>query len=189
MMRKGKRRADVSRKLGAVVRGAEQVDRRQGHIAWHRAHIVKWMANGETARLQQHQLVEAFQEIILFANALPSAERIGRCRVGAGRAPQAEVDAPGIKRLKHLEALGHHQGRVVRQHHAAGADAQFFRNGRDLPDHDIGGRTGDGRQVMMFGHPVAPEAQPIGMPREIERIAQGLSGRGIRGNGGKIEDG
>jgi hypothetical protein len=37
---------------------------------------------------------------------------------------------------------------------------------------------------MMFGHPVAPEAQTIGMSRKIKRIAQGLSGRGIRGNGG-----
>jgi hypothetical protein len=41
----------------------------------------------------------------------------------------------------------------------------------------------------MFGHPIAPEAQVIGVPREIEGIAQGLCGRGIRGNGGKIENG
>ena len=92
---------------------------------------------------------------------------------------------PGKKRLKHLEALGHHQGRVVGQHHAAGADAQVFRHRRDLPDHDIGGRTGDRRQIMMFGHPIAPEAQAIGMPRKVERIAQGLCGRGIRRKPGK----
>ena len=81
---------------------------------------------------------------------------------------------PGIKRLQHLEALGHHQRRVVGQHDAAGADAQGLRHRRDLPDHDIGRRARDRRQIMMFGHPIAPETQAIGVPRKVERIAQGL---------------
>jgi len=147
------------------------------------------MAGRKAAGFQQHQFVEAFEEIILFANALAAAQRVRRCRVGARRAAQPEVDAPGKKRLKHLEPLGHHQGRVVRQHHAAGADAQVFRHRRNLADHDIWGRTGDGREIMMFGDPVAPVAQAVGMSRKVERIAQGLCGRGIRGNRGKIEDG
>ena len=80
-------------KLRAVVGRAEQIDRRQRHVRRHRAHIVKRMAGREGARFQQHQLVEALEEIVLIADALPAPQRIGRGRVGAGRAPEAEVDA------------------------------------------------------------------------------------------------
>ena len=53
-----------------------------------------------------------------------SAEGVGRPaqgsgghRVGAGRPADAEVDAAGMERLEHPELLGHHQRRMVGQHH------------------------------------------------------------------------
>ena len=147
------------------------------------------MAGGKSARLQQHQLVEALEEVILLADALAAAQRVGRGRIGAGRAAEAEIDTAGKKRLQNLEALGHHQRGVVGQHHAAGADAQMRRNGGDLPDHDIGGGTGDRRQIMMLGHPVAQIAQGVGEPRQIERIAQGLGAGRAGRNGREVEDG
>ena len=45
------------------------------------------------------------------------------------------------------------------------------------------------RQIVMFGHPIALKTQLIGVPRQIERISQGLGGRGAGGNRGEIEDG
>ena len=45
---------------------------------------------------------------------------------------------PGNSASSDLEALRHHQRRVVRQHHAAGADADALGRGRDLADHDVG---------------------------------------------------
>src|SRR5512144_732126 len=107
-MREGKCRTHMPSELRAVVRGAEQVDRRQRYVRWHRADIVKRMAGRKAAGLQQHQFVEAVEEIVLIAYALSAPKRIGRCRVGAGRAAQAEIDTAGVERLQHLEALSHH---------------------------------------------------------------------------------
>ena len=96
---------------------------------------------------------------------------------------------PGKQRLQHLEALGDHQRRVVRQHHAAGADAHARCRRRDLPDHDFGRGAGDVRQIVVLGDPVALVAETVGEPRQIERIAQRHRARRGRGDGRQIEDG
>ena len=141
------------------------------------------MAGGKAARLQQHQFVEALEKIVLLADALAASQRIRRGRIGAGRAAKAEIDAARIERLQHLEALGHHQRGVVGQHDAAGADAHAAGHGGDLPDHDVGGGTGDRRHIVVLGHPIAHKAETIGEPRQIERIAQRL-GAGRAGRDG-----
>jgi hypothetical protein len=43
--------------------------------------------------------------------------------VGTGCAAEAQIDAAGIERGQRAELLGDHQRRMVRQHDAAGADA------------------------------------------------------------------
>ena len=96
------------------------------------------MAGGKGARFQQHQFVEALEEIVLVADALAAAQRIGRRRVGARRAAQAQIDAAREERFQDLETFGDHQRRVVRQHHAARADTHVFSDRSDLPDHDVG---------------------------------------------------
>src|SRR5262245_65309294 len=47
----------------------------------------------------------------------------------------------------------------------------------------------NGRQIVMFGHPIARKTEAIGEPREIEGIAQGLRCRGAGRNWRQIEDG
>ena len=81
---------------------------------------------------------------------------------------------PGNSAFQHLVALGDLQRRVVRQHHAAGADAQVLGRRRDLPDHDVGRRARDVRHVVMLGDPVAGVAQPVGEAGEIDAVAQRL---------------
>src|SRR6185437_11649550 len=112
MMSEGERRADLRRQLRAVVGRTKQVDRRQRHVGRHRAYLVKRMALGETACLEQHQFLETLKEVVVLADALPPPQRVGGSGVGAGGAAKAEIDATGEKPLQQLEALGHDQRRV-----------------------------------------------------------------------------
>ena len=45
-----------------------------------------------------------------------------------------------------------------------------------------GRRTGNARQVVMLGHPETPVAERLDMPRQVERIAQRLTGVAAFGN-------
>jgi len=138
MMRKRKTHADLRGKLRAVVAGAEQPDRRQRRVVGHRHHIVEGMVRRKIAGLPQDQFMQPLEKVIALAAIEPAAQRVGRRAIGAGRAAKPEIDAAGKQRLQHLEALGHHQRRMVRQHHAAGADPDAARHRGDLPDHDVG---------------------------------------------------
>ena len=60
---------------------------------------------------------------------------------------------------------------------------------RNLPDHDFGRGTGDVREIMVLGDPVALVAEPVGKPRQIERIAQRHRARRGGGDGRQVEDG
>ena len=82
--------------------------------------------------------MQPLEEIVALAAIEPAPQRIGRGAVGAGRAAEAEIDPAGKQRLQHLEALGHHQRRVVGQHHAAGTDPDVAGHRGDLPDHESG---------------------------------------------------
>ena len=189
MMGEGEAHADRGGELGAVAARAEEPDRRQRDIGRHRVHVAERMAFRKSAALEQQQFLEAFEEVVALARILPGAQRIGRDRIGARRAAEAEIDAAGKQRLQHLETLGDHQRRVVRQHHAARADAQMRRRRRDLADHDLRRGAGDVRKIMVFGDPVTLVAKPVGKPRQIERIAQRRRARRSRGHGRQIEDG
>src|SRR3546814_5605450 len=56
--------------------------------------------------------------------------------VGAGRAPQAEVDAAGEQLRQGAELLGDDVGSMVRQHDAARADAKGAGAAGDVSDED-----------------------------------------------------
>src|SRR3546814_11320085 len=77
--------------------------------------------------------------------------------LGAGRAPEAEVDPARIQLRQGAELLGDHVGRVVRQHDPAGTDPDAAGSAGDMGDDDRGRRTGDAGHVVMLGHPEAPE--------------------------------
>ena len=137
-MREGESGADMGGKLRAVARRAEQIERRQRHVRRHGVDLAKRMALRKQPPLERQQLLEAVEKIVAGRIVLPASKRIGRRRVGARRAAEAEIDAIGKQALQHLEAFGDLERRVVRQHHAAGADAQMLGRRRDLPDHDVG---------------------------------------------------
>ena len=158
-MREGKAGADHSGKLGAVAARAEQPDRRQRNILRHRVDFVERMAFGKLAVLEQQQFLEAFEEIVAAGILLAPPQHIRGHLIGAGRAPDAEIDAAGKQRLEHLEPFGHHQRRMVRQHDAARADADALGRGGDLADHDLGRRACDRGQVVMLRHPVAADSR------------------------------
>src|SRR5205085_321975 len=76
------------------------------------------------------QVRKLSREIVRAQRVGRSAERERRRRVRARRASDAEIDSARIKRLEHLERLGHLERRVVRQHHPARSNADA---GRLLP--------------------------------------------------------
>ena len=172
MMREREAHADSGGELGAVAARTEQPDRRQGHIRRHRVDVAERMVKRKAATFEQDQLLKALEKFIAFAGVLPPAQRIGGDLIGARRAAEPQIDAPGKQRLQHLEAFGDHQRRVIHQHHAAGADADVARRRGDLADHDLGRGTGDAREVMMLSKPIARVAEPVRKPRQIDRVAQ-----------------
>jgi hypothetical protein len=103
---------------------------------------------------------------------------VGGHRIGAGGAAEAEVDPAGEEAREHAEGLGDLERAVVREHHAAAADADPLRDGRDRPDQRLGARPGEHRPAVMLGDPVAVVAERVGQPGEVERVLQRLrSGR------------
>ena len=188
-MREREAHADLGGEFGTVIAGAEQPDRRQRQVVRHRHHIVVGMAGREIAGLPQRQFMQPFEEIVALAAIEPAAQRVRGGAIGAGRAAEAEIDPAGKQRLQHLEALGHHQRRVVGQHHAAGADADVVRHRRDLPDHQVGRGARDRGQIVVLGKPVADIAEPIDMARQVDAVAQRRGRFGACGDDGEVEDG
>jgi len=95
------------------------------------------MFGRKAAALQEHEFLEALEEIVALARVLAPAERVGGDRVGAGRPAETEIDAARKQRFQHFESLGHHERSVVHQHDAARAHTDARRRRRDLPDHDF----------------------------------------------------
>ncbi len=188
MMRKREAHADLRGQFRAVVAGAEQPDRRQRRIVGHRHHIVVGMAGRKIAGLPQRQFVQPFEEVVALAAIEPAAQRVRGGAIGARRAAEAEIDPAGKQRLQHLEALRHHQRRMVGQHHAAGADPDAAGHRGDLPDHQVGRRARHRGQVVMLGQPVADVAQRVRMARQIDAVAQRRGRAGARGDDGEVED-
>ena len=73
--------------------------------------------------LGQQHFLQPLEKIVVVADVLPPPQRDRRDLVGAGRAPDAEIDASGKQCFKHLEAFRDGERRVIGQHHAAGTDA------------------------------------------------------------------
>jgi CubicO group peptidase (beta-lactamase class C family) len=141
------------------------------------------------AGLPQNQLLQTLKEVVAFTPVLAPAQCNGGDAVRARRAPQAEIDTPWKQRLEGAEALSDDKRRMVRQHHAAGADPDFLRRRRDLPDQDVGRGNRDRGQIVMLGDPVADIAEPIGVACEIDTVAQGRRGRRAGRDESKVKDG
>ena len=81
------------------------------------------------------------------------------------------------------------QRRVVRQHDAAGADANRRRAAGDVRDHDRRRRARDARHVVMLGQPEPVIAPALGVAREVEGVAERLRGAPAFDDRREIEDG
>ena len=109
--------------------------------------------------------------------------------VSPGRAAKSKVDAAWKQPRERPELLGDDVGCMVGKHDAARADADGFRSGCDMTDHDRRRGAGDARHVVMLRHPDAAIAPGFGMNRNIAGVVQGAARIGVFGNADKIEDG
>ena len=67
--------------------------------------------------------------------------------------------------------------------------AHVPRHRGDLPDHDVGRRARDRREIVVLGHPVAGIAERVGVAREVEAVGERLRAGRTAGDGGEIENG
>ncbi len=183
MRGEGVRQAQHRRELRAEGRRAEDPQRHLGAGAGHRLDRLSRLDRGEEGLQLQHVL----GEVVGFHRI--DAQRPHGALVGAGRAPEAEVDAAGEEALQRAELLGDHHGRMVRQHDAAGADADAVGCRRHLADDHRRRRAGDAGHVVVLGEPVAVVAEAVGVAGEVDGVAQRVAGRGAFGNGREVEDG
>ena len=68
------------------------------------------------------ELGELLREVVGAVHRATAPQRGCGQAVAARRSAEAEIDAAGVQRLEHAELLGHHERRVVGQHHAARAE-------------------------------------------------------------------
>src|SRR5580658_11220686 len=70
---------------------------------------------------------------------------------------------------------------MIWQHDAAGPDANRLGAARDVRDHDGSSGAGDPGHVVVLGNPKAMIAPLFRVPRQVKRIAKGVSrGRTLR---------
>ena len=124
---------------------------------------------------------------VLFGGGKIAAECARSRLVGARGAADAQIDPLGIERFERAELFGDDERRVIRQHDAAGADANRARSTGDVPDDDGRRGAGDPGHVVMFGEPVAVVAPALRVPRQVERVAERLRGGPAFDDGRKVE--
>ena len=118
------------------------------------------------------QLGQLLGEVIGGGLATVALEREHGQLIGAGRAAEREVDAPGVQAGQHRERLGDLERAVMGQHHAAAAHPQALGGGGDGPDQHLGAGAGQHRAAVVLGHPVAVIAERVGQPGQVERVVQ-----------------
>ena len=87
--------------------------------------------------------------------------------IAARRAAKAEIDASRVERIERTELLGNHQRRMVRQHHAAGAQMQSCGIRGKVANQYGSRRAGDTDHIMVLGQPVAVIAALFRQLRQV----------------------
>ena len=137
------------------------------------------------------------QESLQFQNVLRkgvggfrrTAQGAQRKLIGAWRAAQPQVDAPGKKPRQRSELLGDDIRRVVRKHDATCPDPDGARSLGDVTKHDRCRRAGDARHIVMLRHPDAPISQFLGVSGEVASIVERAAGVGLLRDANKFENG
>jgi len=129
--------------------GAENPHRHVDARAGHRAHGL--------SRFGRLEVTQQFDDVVRkrVRTVVVAAQRARRRLIRARSAADAEVDASRIQRCERAELLGDLQRRIVRQHDAAGADADRRRAAGDVADQHRRRRARDAGHVVMLGEPVA----------------------------------
>ena len=102
-----------------------------------------------------------FEDVLweVVGRARVSAQRIHRVLIRTWRPAQTEVDPPRVHRGQRAELLGDRQGRVIGQHHPAGAESDCLGQSAHVRDKDTGSRRGNARNVVVLGVPDTLVAQ------------------------------
>ena len=164
-MSEGKPQPELPRQRTAVIGRTEQEDLRTGRPRRLRLDLTERVIVG-------HVIVEKCREVlhligkIIGRRITPLPHRHRRRLIAARRATDAEVDTPRKQRLKHAELLGDFQRAVIRQQHAAGANADFRSGGRKSRNQDFRAGIGQRHDRMMFGTPVTVKTHLLGGLRE-----------------------
>ena len=139
------------------------------------------MAGRHAVPLVREQLRELLREIVRRGLTPVALKCKGRKRVAAGRTPDREIDAVAVQSAQHAEVLGDLQRAVVRQHHAAAADADARCRRRDRGNQHFGARAGQHRRAVMLGHPVPLVPDSLSKSRQIDGVFQRVTaGRTVR---------
>ena len=181
---KGVGQALLGRQLRRKQAGAQQPDRHLGARTGHGDDGLPRLHRPEQAL----QLADLAREVV-FGFDVVAAQGLHGGAVGAGRAAQAQVDAAGVELGQRAEGLGHDQRRVVGQHDAARADADALRAPCDMAHQHGRGRTGDAGHVVVFGQPVAGEAEGFGLLGGAQGDGEGLGHRAAFANGHQVQHG
>ncbi len=186
MRRESKRQPEHGRELRAEQTRAQQPDRHIQTSAGHRPNALPRRSGLEVAL----QLLNVLRELLGTGRDIASQGARSQ-HVGPGRSAEAEIDAPRIQRRQRTELFGDDQRRVIRQHDAAGTDADGPGAAGHVADDQRGRGAGDPRHVVVLGQPVALETQALRMLCQRERVAQSLGGAGALGIGerSRIESG
>src|SRR5690606_10797929 len=84
----------------------------------------------------------------------------------ARRAAEADVDPTGMQRFKQAEIFRDLIGAVMRQHDAAGADADVLRMSADMCEQHLRARMRQHRHAVMLGYPKALIPEPFSRLRK-----------------------
>jgi hypothetical protein len=158
---KRERDAHLSGEPCAVIARPEQVKRRQRLVIRHCAHGAKRIVGRKRAATPGDELAELLEEIIGGQSLPRAAESEGSQRIGARRAPDAEIDPAGIDRFKELVRFGYLQRRVIRKHDAARAEPDARGHRAYVRDQDLRDGRRDTRHVVMLGVPQSRIAEAV----------------------------
>ena len=116
-------------------------------------------------------------------------EREGGAAIRPWRTANAQIHPARRNRFQHAELLGHFQRAVMRQHDTGRTDTNPAGGGANGGQQDFRRATGMGCAIVMFGAPVAVEAQSLHMTGEGQGFLHGGCRAAARGDRGLIKHG
>ncbi len=99
--------AHLSGRPRRVAAGAEQPDRRQRDVGWHRDHGLERMILRKSLAGERQEFSETLREVLRVEHVRGATQGRGRDGVGSWGAAYAEVDAARVQGCQDPEGLGH----------------------------------------------------------------------------------